>query len=279
VSDLGAQQHIDARVQQYYGAEFDEGDRLVGRSGAGVLELERTQALIRSLVPPASRILDIGGGPGVHAAALAADGYDLTLVDPVPAHVERARAHGSFRARLGDVRDLDEPPASYDAALLLGPLYHLEHRSDRVRALHVARAVVRPGGWVFAAAISRMATTCWAAFVEPMLAEQDRERSPMPEPWRRLIEDGRGGVTGAGFPGGHFHLSDELEQELLDAGLRDVSVRGLEGPAGQALDITRENDPRLIDAARVLADRFETLPGLRDFSPHLLAIGRVGTTG
>lgn len=279
MQDPGAQQHIDARIQEYYGTEFDEADRLVGRSGAGVLEFERTQAIIRSLVPPASRIIDVGGGTGVHAAALAADGYDVMLVDPVPQHVEQARAHGTFQVRRGDVRDLAELPASFDAALLLGPLYHLDDRDDRLRALRIVRDLVRPHGWVFAAAISRMATTCWAAFVEPMLTDHPRERSPMPEPWRRLIEDGRGGLTGAGFPGGHFHLSDEFEQELLDAGLFDVSVRGLEGPAGQARDIVREMDPRLIDAARMLADRFETLPALRDFSPHLLGIGRAGTTG
>jgi SAM-dependent methyltransferase len=279
MEDVGTQRRIDARIQEYYGVEFDEADRLVGRSGAGILEFERTQAVIRGVVPSGSRVIDIGGGTGVHAAALAADGYDVTLVDPVPMHVRRAREHGTFDARLADVRELGEPPRSYDAALLLGPLYHLDDRSDRVQAIRVARDVVRPGGWVFAAAISRMATTCWAAFIEPMLKDEPTERSPMPEPWRRLIEDGRGGVTGAGFPGGHFHLSDELEAELVDAGLHDVSVRGLEGPAGQALDITREKDPRLLDAARALADRFEALPGLRDFSPHLLGVGHTSPTG
>jgi SAM-dependent methyltransferase len=275
VEDLEAQGHIDTRIQAYYGAEFDESDRLVGRSGAGILEFERTQAVVRALLAPGARILDIGGGTGVHAAALAADGYDVTLVDPVPMHVSLARGHGTFEARLGDVRDLDEPLASYDGALLLGPLDHLADREERLRALRVAAAAVRPGGWVLAAAISRLATTSWAAFIEPMLSGEPRERSPMPTPWRRLVEDGRGGVTGKGFPGGHFHLSDEFEHELVEAGLVDVSVRGLEGPAGQALDIAREKDPHLLDAARALADRFADEPGLRDLSPHLLGVGRV----
>jgi SAM-dependent methyltransferase len=275
VDELGAQPNIDARIQAYYGSEFDEGDRLVTRSGAGILEFERTQSIVRRLLAPGSRIIDIGGGTGVHAAALAADGHRVTLVDPVPVHVQRAQAYATFEARLGDVRDLDEPPDSYDAALLLGPLYHLEARAERLRALRVAMRVVRPGGWVVAAAISRLATTCWAAFVEPMLAANPVDRMPLPAPWRRLIESGRGGMTGSGFPGGHFHLSDELEGELADAGLHDVTVRGLEGPAGQVLDISRETDPHLLGAARVLADRFESQPGLRDFSPHLLGVGRV----
>ena len=39
----------------------------------------------------------------------------------------------------------------------LGPLYHLIERTDRLRALSEARRVLRPGGWVFVAGISRYA--------------------------------------------------------------------------------------------------------------------------
>jgi ubiquinone/menaquinone biosynthesis C-methylase UbiE len=42
---------------------------------------------------------------------------------------------------------------------LLGPLYHLTDRPDRVQALREARRVLRPGGVVAAAAISRFAST------------------------------------------------------------------------------------------------------------------------
>src|SRR4029453_15161994 len=47
---------------------------------------------------------------------------------------------------------------SYDAVLLLGPLYHLPERDDRLRALREARRVVKPGGPVVVAAISRFAS-------------------------------------------------------------------------------------------------------------------------
>src|SRR5204862_5703302 len=81
------------------------------------------------------------------------------LVDPCPLHVAEARATlRSGTARVGDARGLDEPDASFDAVLLLGPLYHLPERDDRLAALREARRVVRPGGQVFAAAISRCAS-------------------------------------------------------------------------------------------------------------------------
>jgi ubiquinone/menaquinone biosynthesis C-methylase UbiE len=58
------------------------------------------------------------------------------------AHQAELSAHYSR----GDARELDLADASVDAVLLLGPLYHLRQRSDRVRALAEARRVVRPGG-------------------------------------------------------------------------------------------------------------------------------------
>jgi SAM-dependent methyltransferase len=45
------------------------------------------------------------------------------------------------------VRDLDLPDASVDAVLLLGPLYHLTDRAERVRALRQCARIVRTRGW------------------------------------------------------------------------------------------------------------------------------------
>jgi hypothetical protein len=51
--------------------------------------------------------------------------------------------------------------------LLLGPLYHLIDRAERVRALRECARIVRPGGPVFAAAISR-----WAVRIDGMLRDR-----------------------------------------------------------------------------------------------------------
>src|SRR5205823_11366909 len=85
------------------------------------------------------------------------------LVDPVATQVARvlespgARA-GHITAEVGDARRLAFEEASFNAVLLLGPLYHLTERQDRLTALAGARRVVEPGGPVFAAAISRFAS-------------------------------------------------------------------------------------------------------------------------
>lgn len=278
MAKLSPQDHVDGRVLAYYGTEFDESDRLIGRSGQGVLEFERTQQCVRDRVPAGSRIIDIGGASGVHAAALAERGDDVLLIDPVPRHVDAATKHGTFAALLGDARSLPAADHSFDAALLFGPLYHLVDRADRLSALSEATRVVRPGGWVFASGVSRLSAVAWVTVIEPSIALKDTGiptiRSPLPTKWRRLIAEGTGELGPRGFPGGHFHLADDLEQEVLDAGLNDVRVIGIEGPGAHAIEIDRSHDPQLIEAARTLAQAFESQRGLRDLSPHLLAMGR-----
>src|SRR6476619_5016497 len=112
---------LDEDVRRYYdvGEEQDRLDR-------NRLEMVRTQELLeRFLPPPPAGVLDVGGGPGRYSSWLAGLGYDVTLVDPMPLHVEQASALGGFDARLGDARSLDDPDGSADVVLLMGPLYHL----------------------------------------------------------------------------------------------------------------------------------------------------------
>jgi ubiquinone/menaquinone biosynthesis C-methylase UbiE len=125
------------RIVSYY-READEATRL----GTGWFQLEhaRTQELIQRYLPPApGTIIDAGGGSGVYACWLAARGYQVHLIDPVPKHVERARDASSAQpesplasAEVGDARRLPQADHSADAVLLLGPLYHLIEREDRI---------------------------------------------------------------------------------------------------------------------------------------------------
>src|SRR4051794_19864239 len=131
---------------------YEEGRERARLTSAPSLELLRTQVLLRRhLPPPPARVLDIGGGAGVHAAWLADDGYRVHLVDPVPLHVQQAAEHGGFSAALGDARELAEDDDTADATLLLGPLYHLTEAAERLRALREAKRVTVPGGPVAAA--------------------------------------------------------------------------------------------------------------------------------
>ncbi|NLE98839.1 MAG: methyltransferase domain-containing protein [Propionibacterium sp.] len=256
----------DEAIHQYYSQDHDESRRLT-RSGQGRLEFERTQAIVRAATPRPARILDIGGGPGTHAAALAEAGYDVVLVDVVEALVEEASAHGSFEALVGDARSLAFDDASFDAVLMAGPLYHLHTRADRLLALREAARVCRPGGAVHAAAIPRL-----VAFAD---------MTTFPEFFREfagqlmtMMLDGTPPVLEGTFPAGHFHTADELESEMTEAGLVDVEVVGLEGPNGLAMEFIEVGGEEYA-AAKHLAEAWAGRREIANMSSHLFGTGRV----
>ena len=90
------------------------------------------RALEQYLPPTPARVLDCGGGPGRYAIQLARWGYDVTLFDLSPASLrlaqtKAAEAGASLTAyEQGTATDLSRfPDESFDAVLLMGPLYHL----------------------------------------------------------------------------------------------------------------------------------------------------------
>jgi SAM-dependent methyltransferase len=259
-------------IERFYSETIDESERL-SVAADGRLELLRTQELLRRYLPSApATILDVGGGPGAHARWLVADGYEVDLVDPIARHV--AQASSICRASIGDARHLDAEDDSYDAVLLLGPLYHLPDPADRRQALAEARRVVRPGGLVAAAAINRYASL----FEHAALAHlhTPRMQASISEILRTATYDGNRGFTLA-----YFHKAAELAAELRDSGLVDVVVFGIEGPAWSLLRATEQisaldSGSALFESALAAARLAEPYPELLSANSHLLAMGRAG---
>jgi len=86
-----------------------------------------------SLPPPAARVLEIGAGDGELAARLGAAGYEVVAIDPA----------GEGAVLPVALLELDEPHASFDAALAVVSLHHVEPLEPSCRRL---AEVVRPGG-------------------------------------------------------------------------------------------------------------------------------------
>ncbi len=258
---------MDPQMRAYYAVGFREDDRLRLRAH-GVLERLRTQELLgRFLPPPPAVVLDVGGGTGVHAEWLAALGYTVHLVDPVDEHVAAAAQLSGVTAKRGDARSLAEGEDSQDAVLMLGPLYHLPERDDRLQALAEARRVARPGAPVFAVGICRYATLL-------DVGSDGRLTEEIELFVRELHATGRFRGDVVGFTDAYFHRPDELAADLTDAGLDGVEVYGIEGPAGPTLRALGMDclDERL-DAAVRAARLVERDPALIAASGHLLAVG------
>ena len=125
-------------------AHYEQGEEIQRLSSSlGQLEETRMRELIARHLPAVPAVVyDVGGGPGGYACWLAKQGYEVHLVDPVPLHVEQASAasqaqpdHPIAELRVGDARHLDRAEDSVDVVLMLGPLYHLTERNERIAAL------------------------------------------------------------------------------------------------------------------------------------------------
>jgi ubiquinone/menaquinone biosynthesis C-methylase UbiE len=252
--------------------ETPEDDRL--RSGWGALEFARTQELIgRHLPEPPRTILDVGGGSGIYSAWLGSLGYRTHLVDIVPRHVESARRIREIAsAAVGDARRLSRADESADAVLLLGPLYHLTERADRVQALKEARRVLRPDGLLFAGAISRFGSLLdglTRGFIDdpafaPILEGDLRNglhRNPTEKPEY--------------FTTAFFHRPDELRSEIEEAGFSSVELFAIEGPGYLAKDFeARWADPSRRKILLDLIREVELEEILLGVSSHWLALAR-----
>ena len=187
------------------------------------------------------------------------------------------RPSGTANIRSGKVRDAvvahDEAralawsDATVDAALLLGPLYHLTERADRVRAF--GRGAPRsPSG-----------RRCGGGRDQPLRLRSGRvvpEASPRPgfeaiverditEGQHRNPDDIPGWFTTA-----YFHLPDELVAEASDAGLEQLTLVAVGLATAHLARWLADDRELLLRAIR----RIESAPTLLGMSAHLLLTGR-----
>jgi SAM-dependent methyltransferase len=93
------------------------------------------ESFVEGALPPVpARVLEVGAGDGELAAALRSTGYDVLAIDP------ETGAAGVCPVALHEVM---EPPASFDAAVGVVSLHHVDPLRDSCRRL---AELVRPGG-------------------------------------------------------------------------------------------------------------------------------------
>ena len=160
-------------------------------------------AFVRANLPaPPARLLEIGAGEGELARTLRELGYDVLAIDPDPrgADVSAVALH-----------ELDEPPDSFDAAVAILSLHHVDPLGPSLRRL---AEVLKPGAPLIVdefdvGAFDRAAAEWW--LVQRRQLGGGEEISA-----EQLVEEHRG----------HLHPLDLIVDQLAPHFTQSTPVRG-----------------------------------------------------
>lgn len=264
------------KILAYYDREIEK-----NRLDLEYFKLEgiRTQEIVsRFLHTKNMRIADIGGGAGFYAFWLQSLGHRVNLVDLSPKNIALVKEHGRTNGitlescQLGDARKLPFADEQFDLVLMLGPLYHLIDRDDRLRALQEVRRIVKPQGVLIAAFISRYASLFDG--LKRDLIRDDRFD-------KILADDLQSGVHRNStenpeyFTTAFFHTPRQLEEEIREGGFKFEKMVAVEG-AGWLIDglSVKIQDERYRRKLHSILKATEDNSDLMALSPHILGIGR-----
>jgi len=262
-------------VREYYDAKAEaEWTRLERH---GVEHAITLGALEEYLPAPPARVADIGGGPGRYAIELTRRGYAVTLSDLSDGCLELARVKAAeagvevARVLQADACDLGElADESFDAALLMGPLYHLLEHKERLQAVRETARVLRPGGVVFSAIISRYAPLHYAAAAAPEHVLEHRGE------WETIAATGvyRRDQWCGGFIDAWFAHPTELAPLMEAGGFEQLDLLACEPLVNEIEEKVNATSGELWDWWQNTLYTIARDPSLHGSAAHVLYVGR-----
>ena len=244
-------------------------DQRLQKTRHGQLEFLTTMHYIHRYAAPHAKVLEIGAGTGRYSIALAREGMDVTAVELVESNLsilrENSKGMDHIKSYQGDATDLSRfDDDSFDATLVLGPLYHLYEKEDVHNAIDEAIRVTKTNGVILFAFLSVYAIMYanylfgnWAAgqeenftadyqvrhFKEQLftgydIVEFERLFDGKPTQW--ITTAGTDGLLEPIEDRPDFHLPEEDFQKLADWYLAFAEKRELLGATNHLLYICRK---------------------------------------
>jgi S-adenosylmethionine-dependent methyltransferase len=214
-------------IAAYYNSDPDREHTRLERHQ---LESDLTWRYLDMYLPPEGKILEIGAATGKYTQVLAQQGYFITAVDMSAVllaecrlNLEAAGLAKQVRLVEADVRHLEPVPLDdFDAALLMGPLYHLVEQGDRVCALQEVVTRLRTGGILFSSFISRYGIMGDLMKDTPAWIEDQVEVRSIIEKGKRPEDYPKGGFRG------YFARVEEIIPLHEELGLETIVLAGVE---------------------------------------------------
>jgi ubiquinone/menaquinone biosynthesis C-methylase UbiE len=265
---------FDMEIIEHY-SRGNEENRLTGIS----LEKIRTQEIIKRHIPePPAKVLDVGGANGVYSFWLSQNGYEVHLIDIVPLHIEQAKEYSEQTkiqlnsCIVGDARELPFSDSCFDVVLLMGPLYHLTEKRDRLKALNEAKRVLKPGGIVICAVISRFGSMLegfhYGLVSDPQFVTMMNRDLICGQHRNEYKKEGY-------FTTAFLHHPEELKEEIADSGIDLVGLFAVEGFACRIPEVDKKcEDKNYLETLLETLRKIECENTLLGVSSHFIGIGK-----
>jgi len=240
------------------------------------IEFIRTKEIISRYLPNKPiKIIDLCGAVGHYAYWLAEMGHEVHLLDLSPKHLERAKENRKlYKADLknievGDARNVKYEDGTFDIVLLMGALYHLQEKEDRIQCLKETNRILKNGGIAIFAYISRFAPLM-ESFQNGRIEDQKIQITVEQElydgkhhnPEKNLVD----------FTTAYLHSTDEIYTELSQAKFKDIVLYAVEGFTRLVNKDIYLNDEQKLKTLLYNINLIEQNMELMGLSDHKLAI-------
>lgn len=152
---------LEVKIKNYYN-DYDEDNRLI-KDNSHSIEFITTTKYLDKYVSKGDKVLEVGAATGRYSFYFAENGCDVTALELSEKHVDIMKnkltnTSLNMEAVQGNALDLSRfEDASYDSILCLGPIYHLTKEEDRIECIKQCLRVLKPGGLIAVAYISKFA--------------------------------------------------------------------------------------------------------------------------
>lgn len=259
------------KVKEYYDTHYKDEDR---RLDDQPFEIPVMMHFIEKYLSGGQYIFDSACGTGRIAEIMLEKGFKMGLNDLSDCNVELSNKRLSkyenllFCNQADAVNSEDWKRESWDAIFILGPLYHLINRENRLKVLRLAAGSVKKGGYVFSSFMTRTSAMVFGLKDNP---EGILQPMGVNELWATGTDENF--VMGTEwFENGYFSNPVEINPLITEAGLTPLHLAGAEGIFGERLELYHNLPENLKKPWMDFVIGHCEDPNMVNLSKHLLSV-------
>ena len=218
--------------------------RVVSRRSR-ILEKLTTWKYLKEFIDSNSIIADIGAGTGIYAFELAQQAKFVIAVDLVRKHIDeidlriKNKVVSNIRTICSSATDLSSiGNEECDLVLCLGPMYHLQNKTDRIKCLNECSRILKKNGVLFIAYINKIMAMLYFIRNRKYLSTEIISKIEN-DNYKELKEfDNFLGIS-------HFTNPDCIEKEAIESGLlveRNIAADGISYFISEQLEEMTEDE-------------------------------------